>query len=156
MPKTCEKQSYKIIRVVLCKTPLEKTPSIREIRQFWKLPILQRLLPLQNDQLRSKTKNSKNMRKPILQDYESCSVQKNGWKKHQIFEKWKNFENCPSCKDYSLCKMVSLGQKYKMPKICQKPSYKIIRVFLCKRPLETTSSTRETRQFWLSAILQRL
>ena len=34
MPKTCEKQFYKNIRVVLCKKPFEKTPNIREMRQF--------------------------------------------------------------------------------------------------------------------------
>ena len=45
---------------------------------------------------------------------------KNRCKKHQIFEKWDDFENRPSykgyspCKGYGLCKMVSLGQKLKM------------------------------------------
>ena len=29
--------------------------------------------------------------------------------------------------------MVSLGPKLKMPKTCEKPSYKIIRVVLCKK-----------------------
>ena len=48
-------------------------------------------------------------------------------KKHQIFEKWDDFENRPSCKGYSpckgygLCKMVSLGQKLKMAKPFEKP-----------------------------------
>ena len=46
--------------------------------------------------------------------------------------------NWPSCKGYCLCKMVTLGQKLKMPKSCKKPSYKIIRVVLCKKPLEKT------------------
>ena len=32
--------------------------------------------------------------------------------------------------------MVSLGQKLKMPKTCEKPFYKIIRVVLCKKPLK--------------------
>ena len=31
MPKTCEKQFYKNIRVVLCKKPFEKAPKIREM-----------------------------------------------------------------------------------------------------------------------------
>jgi len=34
MPKTCEKPYYKNIRVVLGEKPLEKTPNIREMRQF--------------------------------------------------------------------------------------------------------------------------
>ena len=46
--------------------------------------------------------------------------EKNRWKKHQIFEKWDHFENRPSCKGYRLCKMVSLAQKLKWPKTCEK------------------------------------
>ena len=34
--------------------------------------------------------------------------------------------------------MISSGQKLKMPKTCEKPSYKIIRVVLCKKPFEKT------------------
>ena len=34
IPKIGEKQFYKNIRVDLCKKPFEKTPNIREIRQF--------------------------------------------------------------------------------------------------------------------------
>ena len=43
MPKTCEKPCYKIIWVVLCKKPLEKTPNTGEMRQFRKSAIFQRL-----------------------------------------------------------------------------------------------------------------
>ena len=42
---------------------------------------------LENGQFGSKIKNGKNMRKTMLQDYMSCSVQKNRSKKHQILEK---------------------------------------------------------------------
>ena len=44
---------------------------------------------------------------------------KNGCKKQLIFEKWEHFENCqkwPPSKGYRLCKIVTLGQKLKMPK----------------------------------------
>ena len=47
-------------------------------------------------------------------------------KKTQIFKKWDDFENRPSCKGYSpckgsnLCKMGSLGQKLKIPKHVEK------------------------------------
>ena len=37
---------------------------------------MQRIWPLQNGQFGSKVKNIKNIRKTILQDYKSCSVQK--------------------------------------------------------------------------------
>ena len=60
------------------------------------------------------------------------------------------------CKGYSLCKMVSLGQKLKMPKTCEKPFYKNIKVFLWKKPLEKTPNIRQIRQVSKSAILQRL
>ena len=35
-----------------------------------------------------------------------------------------------------LCDMVSLGQKLKIPKTCEKPFYKNTRVVLCKKRLE--------------------
>ena len=34
------------------------------------------------------------------------------------------------------CKMVSLGQKLKMPKRCEKWLYDHIRVVMCKKPLQ--------------------
>ena len=60
---------------------------------------------------------------------------KNNPKKQLIFEKWDHFENWqkwPQCKGYSLCKVVSLGQKLKMPKTWYKTLYKHIRLVLCK------------------------
>ena len=69
-----------------------------------------------------KLQKAKNLRKTILQERYSCSVQKKRSRKHQIFEKWDNFENQPAwkgyspCKDYSLCKMVKLGQKLRNAK----------------------------------------
>ena len=78
----------------------------------------------------------------------------NRWKKHQIFEKWDDFENRPSCKGYnpcegySLCKMVSLGQKLKWRlKHAKNAIYKHTRLFLCKKPLEKTPNIRERRRF---------
>ena len=46
-------------------------------------------------------------------------------------------------KGYSLPKMVSLGQKLKMPKTCEKPFYKSIRVVLFKKLFEKTPSIEE-------------
>ena len=60
-------------------------------------------------------------------------------KKHQIFEKWDDFENRPSCKGYSLCigysvcKILNLGQKCKLPKTCQSRFCKLIKNILCKK-----------------------
>ena len=77
-------------------------------------------------------------------------------KNDHIFEKWDHFENRPSCKGYRLCKMVSLGQKLKWPKTCEKRFCKHLRVVLCKKQLQKTPNIREMRPFWKSAILQRL
>ena len=102
---------------------------------------MQRLYPLQNGQFGSKIQNAKNIRKTILQEQHSCSVQKTARKSTNIGKK-NNFENRPStkgyspCKGYSLCKMVSLGQKFKKPKTYEKPFYKNSTVVLCKKRLE--------------------
>ena len=111
--------------------------------------------------LGQKLKMPKTCEKPL---YNNITVfrAKNQWKKHQILEKWDDFEIPPSCKGYSPCKgyrlwkMVSLGQKLKMPKICEKPFYNNITVVLCKKPLEKTPNIREMRRFWNPAIFQRL
>ena len=85
---------------------------------------------------------------------------KNRTENQQIFEKWDHFENrpfskgCNPCKGYSLCKMVRLGQKFKMPKTCEKRFYKSIRVVPRKKPLWKTPNIREFRPFGKSAILQ--
>ena len=49
----------------------------------------------------------------------------------------------PHAKAIALCKMVSLGQKLKCLKTCQKHIYKQTRVALCKKPLEKTRNIRE-------------
>ena len=81
---------------------------------------------------------------------------KNRSKKHQIFEKWEHFENRPSCKGYSPCKILTLDQKLKFQKTCQNPFYKSFTVVLCKKPLQKKLNIREMRAFSKSAIMQRL
>ena len=60
---------------------------------------------------------------------------------------WK-LEKWPQCKGYSLCKMVSLGQKIKLPKTCEKRFYKHITDVLCKKRLQKTFHIREMRGYW--------
>ena len=55
------------------------------------------------------------------------------------------------CKSYSLWKMVSLGQKLKMSKTCEKPFQGNIRVVLCKKPARKNKNIQEIRD-----ILQKL
>ena len=133
--KTCQNPFYKSFRVILCKKTAHKTPNIREMRGFWKSAIMQRLKPMQNRDFKSKIKIPKNMSKFILQIIYSYSAQKTA-KKHQIFEKWEPFQNRPSCKGYSPCKIVTLDQKLKFQKKCENPFYKSFRVIPCKKPLE--------------------
>ena len=52
-----------------------------------------------------------------------------------------------NAKAIDFAKMVSLRQKLKMPKTCEKLFYKTIRVVLCKKPLEKASNIREIRRF---------
>ena len=75
---------------------------------------------------------------------------KNRCKKHQILEKWDHFGNRPSCKSYTLCKMVSLGKKLKWPKTCEKRFYRHVRVVLCKKPLQ------ETTKYWISETILKI
>ena len=56
-----------------------------------------------------------------------------------------NFENRPSCKGYSPCKILTLGQKLKFQKTCQNLFYKSFRVVRCKKPLAKTLNIRKMR-----------
>ena len=49
---------------------------------------------------------------------------------------------------YGPSKMLSLGQKLKMPKRCEKRSYDHIRLAVCKRPLQKTLHIRKKPPFW--------
>ena len=48
---------------------------------------------------------------------------------------------------YSQCKMVSLGQKLKMPKRCEKRLYDHITVVICKKPLQKTPNIEKMEAF---------
>ena len=75
---------------------------------------------------------------------------KNRSYKHLILKKleeFKNGQNWPRRKGYSLCKMVSLGKKLKMQKRCDKRIYDQYRVVGCKKPLLKTANIRKMRAF---------
>ena len=92
-----------------------------------------------------KNKNSKNHVKIYSKNHLEVFCAKNRSKKHQIFEKWDRFENCPSWKGYSPCKILTLGQRFKFQKTCQNPFYKAFTNVLCKKPLQKTPNIREMR-----------
>ena len=107
------------IAFALCKKRLQKAVNIRKMRAFWKLPKMatkQRLKTLQNRHFGSKMKNACYKR---FYNTLQLIYAKKGSKKQLIFERWEDFENSqkwPPSKGYRLCKVVSLGQKLKMPK----------------------------------------
>jgi len=94
------------------------------------------------------------MRKTILKEQYSCSEQKTALTKHQIFEKWDNFENRPTCKGYSpfkgysLCKMVLLGPKLKFPRTSEELLYNHSRVVLRKKRLQKIAHIVEKWQLF--------
>ena len=157
MRKTCQKPFGKNLRVVLCKKPLKN----------WKHQIFEKCADFENRpsckgyglckgfifckmvSLGQKLKMPKTCQKSFWKRTLELFCAKNHSKKHQISKKWDDFENRASwkgyspCKGFSLCKMVSSGQKLKMPKTFQKPFYKKIRVVLCKKALEKTPNIRE-------------
>jgi len=67
------------------------------------------------------------MRKPILQEHYSCSVQKTApkitkYSRNETILKMRHFpKTIAHARAIAFCKIVSLGQKLKMPKTCEKP-----------------------------------
>ena len=51
------------------------------------------------------------------------------------------------CKRYSPCKILSLGQKIKLPRTSEKLFYKHIQVILCKKRLQKTANFRKIKAF---------
>ena len=101
------------------------------------------------------------MQKTIRDEHWSCSVQKAARKNTkysrnqtilQIAHLAKAMVNV---KGSPPCKMLSLGQKLKMPKSCEKPFFKNITVVLCKKPLEKTPNIPEMRRFWKMGYLPK-
>ena len=111
--------------------------------QFLKWAIFQKLFSKMVS-LGQKLKMPKNMPKTLLQEHWSCSAQK---KKIEKNTKYSGKERI--LKIAYLCKMVSLGQKLKMSKTCQKLFLKNVRVVLFKKPSrkKKTTNIREMRQF---------
>jgi len=60
---------------------------------------------------------------------------------------FKNDQKGPQSKGYSPSKILSMGQKIKLPKTCEKRFYKHIEVVLCKRQLEKAAHIRKMNVF---------
>ena len=94
------------------------------------------------------------MQNTILQEQQSCSVQKTVgkntkyWRNETILKNRASCKGNRPCKGYSLFKMVSLGQKLKMLKTCKKNhSTKTAHLFCAKKRLEKAPNIGEMGQF---------
>ena len=113
---------------------LHKTPDIRKIRKIGKVPKVA-LSPCKILTLGQKLKFQKHVKIHSTNHSQLFSA-KDPSKKHQIFQKWDRFKNRESRKDYSPCRIITLGQKLKLQKTFQNPFYKSFRVVLCKKTLK--------------------
>ena len=89
------------------------------------------------------------MRKTIQEEHYSCSVQKTAQKstKYSRNETILKISQLAKAIAHAISKMVSLGQKLKMPKTCEKLFYKNVRVVLRKKALGKTANIREMAKF---------
>ena len=74
----------------------------------------------------------------------TASKKRNYPKNESILKMAKNGHNA---KAYSPCKILSLGQKIKLPKTCEKRFYKHIKVVLCKKRLQKKADIEKIRAF---------
>ena len=125
--KTCEKRLYKYITVVLRKKQLKKQLIFEKWEHFEngrKWPQCKDYSPCKILSLAQKIKFPKTC-KNISTNTLELFYAKNGSNKHLILQNWKNFENgqkWPQCKGDSPCKILTLAQKIKLPKTCEKTS----------------------------------
>ena len=98
---------------------------------------------MQNPHFGSKIKISKNMLKSILQIIYSCSVQKTARKNTKYSRKINYVENRPSCKGYSPCKILNMGQKLKFEKM----SLSILQIiYSCSVQKNCSKNTKYSRR----------
>ena len=146
LPKTCEKRFYKHIKVVLSKRQLEKAANIRKTRAFLKWPQCKGYSPCKILKLGQKIKLPKTCDKCFYKHIKVVLCKRQLEKAANI-RKTRAFLKWPQCKGYSPYKILSLGQKMKLPKTCEKRFYKHIKVVLCKKRLQKGANIRKMRAF---------
>ena len=122
-------------------TKYSRNESIWEISQY------ARLYPCKILTLNQKLKFKKHVKIHSTNHLELFYA-KNRSKKYEIFQKWEHFENRPSWKDYSPCKIPTLNQKLKFQKTCQNPFYKSFRVVLCKKTASKNTKYSRNETIW--------
>ena len=104
---------------------------------------------MQNDKFGSKIKKKQKGAKNGSTTTLKLLCAKKPSKKHLILEKGEQFENGqnrPRCMGYSPSKMLSLGQKLKIPKRCGKRLYDRIKVVVRKKPLKKKDKILKKRE----------
>ena len=144
--KTCQNLFYKSFTVILRKKPLEKTQILEKREKFENRPSCKGYSPCKIVTLGQKLKFQKTCQNLFYKSF-TVILRKKPLEKTQILEKREKFENRPSCKGYSPCKILTLGQKLKFQKTCQNLFYKSFTVILRKKPLEKTPNIGEMRAF---------
>ena len=94
--------------------------------------------------------------KPFFKNIGVVLRKKSAWNNSKYSRSGKILKIGRLAKAIVFAKMVSLGQKLKMPKLSENPFCKNIRVVLRKKPFEITVNIREMRRVSQSDILQRL
>ena len=123
------------LKLLCAKKPLKKTPNIRKLDSILKMAKIGHdacgYSSCKMVSLPQKLKMQKRCEKRLYDHIKVVVWKKKRSKKHLIFENWQHFQNglnWPRCMGYSPCKMVSLAQKLKMPKRCEKRLYDHIKV----------------------------
>ena len=129
---TCQNPFHKSFRVFLYKNRAKKDEIFEKWEHFENRPSCKGYSPCKILTLAQKLKFQKTCQNPFHKSFR-VFLYKNRAKKDEIFEKWEHFENRPSCKGYSPCKILTLAQKLKFQKRYQNPFYKSFRDFLCKK-----------------------
>ena len=133
MAKNVRKTFYKHARVVLCKKPLEKNTKYSRNETILKIGHLAKAIDFAKWSVWLKNSNGQKRAKNDSGSTLELFCAKNRLKKYNIRE-MRPFWKSAILKGYRLCKMVSLVQKFKWPKTCEKRFYKHVRVVLCKKP----------------------
>ena len=150
IPKRCEKRFFDHIENVVCKNRSKKHVIFEKREQFENGQNRRRCVgysPCKMLSLGQKLKMPKGAKNDSSTTLK-MSRAKTRSKKHLIFEKREQFENGqnrPRRVGYSPCKMLSSGQKLKIPKRCEKRLYDHIEVLVRKKPLQNTPNIGKSR-----------
>ena len=154
LAKTCQNRLCKLVRNILCKKRIEKTPKIPEMRRFWKSAIFQGYSLCMGYSLCKILNLGQKFKLPKTCQNRFCKLIRNilcktPLQKTPNIPEMRRFWNRPSCKGYrlcmGLCKILNLSQRFKLPKTCQNRFCKLIKNILCKTPLEKTPNIPEMR-----------